>query len=135
MNASYYVHRSEGHLLYDPGLGTKYFQPWWCIVICDQGIVDFYAWLLKRHGTPIMKGSSSGPHISFIKGIPPTHSKDKWGYNPGPITFYYSNIIRTDNDRHAWLDCWSDQLIELRAELGVPPKPNMSYHLTLGRLL
>jgi hypothetical protein len=133
MDATYYCHQSEGQLIFDPGQGTKKFEPWWAIVRVEQGIVDFYCWISKRYGKPLMQNKLWGPHISFIKGeFPPNVLL--WDI-PRLITFNYSNTIRYDNDCHAWLDVWSDDLIQLRHDLGLPPKLKMSYHVTLGRMM
>lgn len=131
---SYYVHRSEGVLIWDYGIGQKWHEPWWCLLKCDQGIVDFYSWLCKKAGLPVMKNTLHGAHVSVVKGEEPL-VKEAWGVNFGPVEFYYASIIRYDNDRHAWLDVNSQCLHELRSNLGLPPKINMSYHMTLGRLI
>ena len=34
--------QETGKAIFDPGVGTKHFDPWWMIVQCDQGIVDLY---------------------------------------------------------------------------------------------
>jgi hypothetical protein len=122
----YYRNYSTGTLLFGSDS--------WARVACDQGIVAFYCWLCKRHGHPIKQNwKFGGAHISFIRGeaVP---NKYIWGIDPGAIEFWYSSTIRMDNNRHAWLDVWSDRLTELRALLGLPPKLRASYHLTLGRL-
>lgn len=130
---SYYQHQSTGLLHFEFGKGTRLWQPWWALVICDAGIVDFYAKLAKKHGRPIEKNYVYGAHISFNKGEEPPN-KPAWLPEPIPIAFRYASTVRSDNARHAWLDVWSDDLIAIRQTLGFPPKLKMSYHLTLGRL-
>lgn len=141
-NPSYHVHKAEGKLVYDYGFGTKLFEPWWALVFTDQGIIDYYAWLCKKYGMPVQKGSAYGAHISFIRGEVPVN-KDAWGIGAGTIDFWYAHTVRWDNNRHAWLDVWSDQLVELRQAMGLPVKPHRllngewvasGYHLTIGRL-
>ena len=133
MDADYYRHRSTGVVQFDPGLGSKYFDPHWAILLCDEGIVDFYAWLLRRQGVFLLKGSVYGAHVSFIKGEPPG-CPELWGVDPGPVEFHYATVVRRDNGRHAWLDVWCPALHELRARLGLSPRVKESFHLTLGRL-
>jgi hypothetical protein len=134
MNApDYFRHESVGRVQYDPGLGTRTFEPWWALLLCDEGIVDYYAWLLQRHGIALMKGSSYGAHVCFVRGAEPP-DKSAWGFDPGPVAFRYTNVIRWDNGRHAWLDVYSPALAELRARLGFHTPDKMSFHLTLGRL-
>ncbi len=133
MDKTYYCHRSTGSLVWEYGKGTKYWSPYWALVMCDNGIVDYYAWLCKSYGVNLQKGSRAGAHISFIKGEKPP-VEEIWGKEVNPIEFWHAHTVRMDNDCHIWVDVWSDQLIELRARLGLPPKVKMSYHLTIGRL-
>ena len=133
MHPPYFVHESTGRVQYDPGLGTTVSEPWWAILLCDGGIVDFYSWLLKRYGIALHKGSTFGPHVTFVRAAEPPN-KDAWGIDPGPVTFRYTNVVRWDNGRHAWLDVWSPQLAEIRARLGFDTPQKVSFHLTLGRL-
>lgn len=130
-NRSYFTHYSVGHLIWKWGEGTKHYQPYWSLVICDQDIVDYYVWHCKKRGMPIMKNTLYGSHISFLKGEKPNNF-DVYGKDID-IPFWYSDNIRTDNDFHAWLDIWSDELADLRQKLGLSLK--YSYHLTLGRLV
>ncbi|MDY3557911.1 hypothetical protein R5W23_006011 [Gemmata sp. JC673] len=71
MDAIYFPHESTGHVQYDPGRGTRAFDPWWLILLCDRGIVDHYTWLLLRYGIALHKGSTFGPHVSVVKGVEP----------------------------------------------------------------
>ncbi|MBY0461122.1 MAG: hypothetical protein K2V38_27690 [Gemmataceae bacterium] len=134
MDPVYFPHESVGRVQFDPGLNTRAFEPWWVLLTCDPGIVDYYAWLLRRHGVAIHKGSAFGPHVSVVKGEEPPE-KGAWGVDPGPLAFRYSNVVRWDNGRHAWLDVWSPDLADLRARLGFGGPPKMSFHLTLGRMV
>jgi hypothetical protein len=141
-NPNYHVHKAKGNLVYDYGVGTKLFEPWWAIIFTDQGIIDYYAWLCKRSGISLNKGSYYGAHISFIRGEKPVNN-EYWGIDSGEIEFWYAHTVRFDNNRHAWLDVWCDQLVDIRIKLGLTPKPNRlfngewvpsGYHLTIGRL-
>ena len=133
MNAGYYCHFSTGKLLYDPGKGTKKFDPWWVILECDKGIVDFYIWLAARNGVVISKNLLWGSHISVVKGEEPP-KKENWGKDFGEVRLWHTNIIRTDNGMHAWVDAWSEDLAKIRQELGLTDV-KMSYHITLGRVV
>lgn len=141
-NPNYHIHQAKGNLVYDYGKGTKRYEPWWAIVFTDQGIIDYYAWHCKKKGIYLQKGSSYGAHVSFIRGEEPVN-KEYWGQNIGELSFWYSHTVRFDNNRHAWVDVWCDELIEIREKLGLPPKPQRmvngvwvpsGYHLTIGRL-
>jgi hypothetical protein len=134
MDADYYCHCSTGTVLYDPGLGTRHFEPWYALLECDQGIVDYLCWHLLRWGVELHKGSRWGAHVTFVRGEQPGKA-DAWGLPAGEeVAFHYSNIIRWSNGRHAWVDVWCPRLNELRAALGLAAKATARYHLTLGRL-
>lgn len=133
MNPEYFPHLSEGLIVYDLCKDNpKLFAPWWAFVVCDQGIIDFYSWLSLKWGKPLAPSKAYGPHISWCKGEEPLN-KDFWGKEE-KVEFHYSNIIRYDNNCHAWIDVWCPYLHELRKKLGLPPKANMSFHITLGRM-
>ena len=130
MDATYFIRRSTGLLRFDPKKGTKHFDPWWALLECDEGIVGFYAWLLKSYGIASYPNKLWGPHISVIKGDP---ANDLWGCREGEeVDFWYTDNIRWDNGKHAWLDCYSERMSEIRVEMGLPPKAH--FHLTIGLL-
>lgn len=134
MDPSDFPHESAGVVQFDPGRGTRHFEPWWALLICDGGIIDLYSWLLLRHGVALHKGSTWGPHVCFVRGHEPP-DKAAWGHDPGPVAFRYSTRVRWDNGRHAWLDVWTPQLAALRARLGFQTPEKVTFHLTLGRLV
>lgn len=134
MDASDYPHESTGIVQFDPGKGTRHFEPWWAFLICDGGIIDYYSWLLLRYGIALHKGSNWGPHICFVRGQEPP-DKTAWGVDPGPVRFRYSPVIRWDNGRHAWLNVWSPELAAIRASLGFHTPEKVTFHFTLGRLV
>lgn len=124
MNNEYFCHQSSGTIFEADN--------WWLFLACDDGIVDFYHWLAVRNGVDILKGSMRGAHISFVKGeVPP--NINKWKEIQGKsVDFYYSNVVRYDNDFHAWVDVELDPFNKIRNELGLPNYK--SFHITLGRL-
>lgn len=95
--------------------------------------MDYYAYLASRNGVIIQKGSSRGSHVTFIRGEPKVN--DLWGKRTGDVDFLYAHVLRSDNGRHVWLDVLCPGIHEIRNELGLPPKTNMSFHLTIGRLV
>lgn len=126
---SYFCHSGTGTITFDMHRGTKHFEPWWALVICDDEIIRYYAWFLKKWGKPVDLSTLWKTHISWIKGDEPPH-KRMWGKRQ-MVKFYYTNQIRFDNHKHAWLDVYSPDLSNLRQELGLPAKER--YHLTIGR--
>jgi hypothetical protein len=129
-----FCHTSTGTALYDPGQGTKHFEPWWALLLCDEGILEYHAWLMRRQGVEVEVGSRWGAHICFVRGEQPADLR-AWGVDPGPITFQYTPVVDWTNGYHAWLWVWSPQLTDLRQRLGLPVKPRTFYHLTIGRLV
>lgn len=132
MNPEYYCHRSTGWLQFDPLKGTKHFEAWWALLVCDDEIPRYYGWFSRRWGVPLELGSRWRTHISVIKGEKPQRMPF-WGRrHKEKVEFFYSNVIRWDNGKHAWLDVFSPQLSAMRLELGLRAKE--TYHLTIGRL-
>ena len=126
---------STGILHYDPGVGTKNFDPNWAILLCDDEIARYYAWHLKRRGVELYSNDKGlrKTHISVMKGAD-VPDPTAWGkYQDYEIQFHYTQIIRYDNGKHAWVDVYSEELSQIREELGFPPK--YWYHMTIGRLM
>jgi hypothetical protein len=133
MDAKYYCHSTTGKVVFDLNRDHHKFEPWWAFVMVPGEIINYYSWHLLKWGKPIQKGSLWGPHISIIKGDRERPPKtEKWGQKYPRVLFYYSNIVRWDNGRHAWLDVYSDDINKIRADMGLEPKPR--FHITLGRL-
>lgn len=132
-----FEHKVTGKLLFDPGKGTKHFDPYWCIVSLDYEISSYYRWLLKRHGQDTESPNKLwGFHVSTIKGEEPTKNKELWGcQDQQEITIWYGNYVSYSNGRHAWLNCYSEDLCQLRDFYGLDINDGkLKYHATLGRL-
>jgi len=126
------MYKTKGRLIFDPRKGTKDFEPWWVLLNLDREIQRYYAWHLLRYGIPVCTGSQWGCHISVVKGEKPTNETE-WGKKHGKfIEITYSGQMRRDNDKHVWIDVYSDELAEFRASLGLPHKRR--FHITIGRL-
>ena len=127
--------KGRGRLVFDYRNGSKVFEPWWAMVLCDREIQRYYAWHLLKRGRKADMASPWGTHISVIKGEEPKY-KEKWlKYQRVWVEFEYTGNIRYDNDKqsHAWIDVYSQQLSDIRVDLGLFAKTR--YHLTIGRLL
>lgn len=130
----YYIYSSTGIIEYDPKR-DKAVEPFWGIVKCDPEIIKYYRWFLLRRGIEIQKGSLWGAHITWNRGEKPPH-KSFWGKHEGAeVEFRYTNQLRWDNGKHVWLDAYCPPLNRVREELGLEPLPQMSFHLTIGRLV
>lgn len=129
--------KMKGTLRFDPGKGTKHYDPWWCIVDLDEEVAHYYKWILKRWGQDTFPPNGLwGFHVSAIKGEEPTKNKNVWAdLNGQTVEIYYGTWINYSNGRHAWLDCFSDDLCDLREVYGLDiNNRKVKYHATLGRL-
>ena len=135
---------SEGTLVYDPhGRATKnqmkLSDPWWLLLICDNGIVDYYNYWIIKKGFRTFKYSLYGSHISIIKGEEPLN-KELWKkYHGEKIKFQYSNHILDNlsdskaSKKYWWLPVNCLKFEKIREELGLSSKANMRFHLTIAR--
>lgn len=126
---------STGILQYDPGKGLKHFDPWWALLICDDDLAKYYAWLLKRNGVEVYPNDKGlwGTHVSVLKGDVPTNQNLWAKYEGYEVEFHYNHLLRYDNGKHAWVDVYSEDLSAIRQELGFDAKH--WYHMTIGRLV
>ena len=127
--SGYFVFESRGRAAYE--IDSK--GGHWAFLLCDPDILEYYRWHLLKWGCKTVKCSGWGSNVTWVRNESPT-ILEPWGRDYGDIPFQYSNIIRGDNGRHAWIDVWCPYLHELRASLGLPPKAKESFHLTLGEL-
>lgn len=110
---------SIGTIQYGPGIRA--------VVNVDQEIAEYY-----RSLTPLwlnVQPQKYPAHISFVRHESPS-KMEFWGkYEGEKISFhYFSGMIH--DDTYYWLDVECEQLKEIRAELGLPPK-NL-FHITIG---
>jgi hypothetical protein len=132
-----FQYQSSGILRFNPGFGTKHYEPNWCIMELDEEIYKYYSWFMNMDGEPILKPNTLwGFHSSVIKGEEPTQNATDWAKFDGDvIPFYYSNYIKYSNGRHCWMDLYSPRLSEIRDYYGLYVNGGkLKYHMTLGRL-
>lgn len=133
-----YTFKSHGVLRYSPtttdgkNRASSHGDPkWWVILDCCPELIAYYRSLvLKLHGIKLQK-PLWGPHISVVRGDNPPN-KEVWAKHTGKvIEFEYESWI-VDNGKHWWLEVECPELVALRLELGLPPKPDFDFHITLG---
>ena len=80
-----------------------------------------------------------GAHVTIVRNeIPPNLAK-WWDYHEEEVEFEYIPGVR-DNfgpERYRsffWLDVRCPRFDEIRAELGLPPNPDRTYHVTIGSI-
>lgn len=126
---------STGILHYDPTVGLKHTEPWWALLLCDNEIARYYASQLKNYGIEVYSNDKGlwKTHISVMKGELPPNLEAWKKYDGQEVEFHYSHIIRSENGEHAWVDVYSEDLSDIRQELGFDFKP--WFHMTVGRLV
>ena len=128
-----YPHRSKGRLFFaDPRDKDRGNRKFWLLMKVDPGIVDFYSWLSLKNGWNIVRGSRWGPHISIVSGEKPKNVK-LWNSLPGrKYQFNYSIDLHHDGT-FIWLPVQSNELEQLRMDLGLTKRPYFNFHMTIGR--
>lgn len=131
--------KSTGKLIYDPyGRHTRYkdryrnFQFWWLLLICDNDIIGYYNYWLKKQGIYLQDKSLYGSHVSIVKGEEPPDKPFWKKYHKQEIEFQYSDKI-LNNHSHYWVWAKSPMFSKIRVELGLTPVADMKFHLTVGR--
>ena len=77
-----------------------------------------------------------GAHISIIRGEEETEKKEfffEFERKDKKVTFNYSNLLEQHPHGYVWMPCWGTDLEEVREECGLPRKPIMPFHMTVGR--
>jgi hypothetical protein len=126
-----------GRLRYSPQLiGARAdFVSWWLVVDCDPEIGRYYRHLfrLAQHRCCDLQRPAWKEHITVIRDEePPDSKKLLWKkYDGLCVPFKYSHLARGD-DLYVWLDVESEQLLDIREELGLPRLPEYSLHVTIG---
>lgn len=117
--------RSTGILRYSPNL--------WLVVDVDQGMADFYRWLITRY-IPINRQKYPA-HISVVRREKPTNIEVWNKYEGHEIEFEYSPEV-THDETYYWLDVKCDRLKEIRMELGLPACTTWrnQFHITIGNI-
>lgn len=65
------------------------------------------------------------PHITVVRNEPPVILSNWEKYPNRTVRFHYSDYLHYDNT-YWWINCWSEDLVAIRLELGLPP----SHHHT-----
>lgn len=98
----------------------------WVFIGADKSIVQYYTWVLKRHGVVI--SPVQFPHITVVAG-----KYEQVDVDPaGRVEFSYGTVF-TD-EKYYWLEVSCPWLHEFRKENGLNPNLKFDPHLTLGKL-
>lgn len=113
----------------------RYTFPYKINVEVDPELVRYY-----RALTPIdLNSTRYAPHITVLREETPL-KLEHWGkYEGKEISFSYSPIVNF-NEIYWWLEAYSQELLTLRVELGLPPLSELArppdgadcFHFTIG---
>jgi len=107
------------------------------IADCDPAIGKYYRELfwLCSHKCDKLQPPAWKEHITIIRNEePPEANKGLWEkYTGKRIEFAYSSHPETDG-LFVWLRVECSLFETLREELGLPPKPTIPVHMTIGNL-
>ena len=110
----------------------KYFNDY-CVAIIDNSIVSYYCSLIPKYIQ--FQKQATQPHITVVRKDKETGwNKDLWKFKDNTtIQFQYNGPINY-NSPYFFLDCWSDDIGDIRTKLGLQTfrQPFKSYHITLG---
>ena len=124
--------QSNAIIKYGPGIKV--------IAEIDQEISNFYRSLIPKYYC--VKSQAYTAHITIVRLHKETPIKmENWGKHEGRIiSYYYSPIVQND-DTYFWLNAYSEEIGDVREELGLPRfrddtiyggiKRN-EYHITIG---
>jgi hypothetical protein len=126
---------ARGRLVYDPRVivdGVEHFDPWWTVLECAPSLLDPHRAVVEaRHGVRLTR-PRWGAHLSVVSGEAPL-VPERWGWRRGEeIEFLYAEEAETDGV-FFWLRVLSEELLDIRAALGLVRQPRSPLHLTLGR--
>lgn len=126
------LHQSTGVIRYTTN---------WLVLDTDNEICRYYRRLIPKH-VGIKKQRYPG-HITVLR---PKYEEEilypeYWGkYQGKTVSYFYSPIVQ-NSEYYYWLNCFSVELEEIRAELGLyvddrfttPPKGfRKTFHITIG---
>ena len=136
--------KAKGNIIYDPKRpGLKKNTKWWIVLETNNGIMDFYRWLILKGKGFILHKPSWPAHVTVVRGEEPKN-KSMWkAFQNEEIEFEYSYNVRYSGDTvsmknpelngtYWFIDIYSDRLSEIRQSLGLSAK--QKYHLTVGRV-
>lgn len=133
----------KGLLIYDPKDRGNLAASWWAILEVDEELRRFYASMYEKANSVSLVKPRWPAHVSVVKGEEPLN-KEPWGrYHNKEIGFHYTpeevqDDIGREEKGYVWLRIISEELAEIRRELGLSAKPyesKVGYHITLGRYL
>ncbi len=118
------MYTTVGTLKYGPGLMAS--------VLIDKEMPKYYRSFIPRYYS--LQGISYAPHVTVVRLDIEQPNTVNWAkYEGEQIVIDYENIIRHD-DKHWWIDVYSERIGEIRQELGLGKfrEGYRRYHLTIA---
>lgn len=112
---------------------TRNADEWWLVLNVPGDICKYYSWFVLRERGITLQHPVWKPHVTVLNGRVPvaTHLRKFWKkYQGKKINFEYTVDV-SRNWKFWTIDVRSDELIEIRKELGFFNDPKL--HLTVGR--
>lgn len=132
------MYKATGKIIFNPipRDGSIPSKKWWAIVECPHDIIDYYRYWVTKNKKFKISPPSFGAHISIIRDEEPLDEfKHLWKKRQDmEVEFTYTPDFETNGD-YWWLNIECPMLNEIRAELGLPPEPQIGYHLSIGKLI
>jgi len=126
----------KAKLIYDPiDVGTatrKGFQFWWAAGMLSNNLTAFYRHLIFLNTGETLTAPMWRSHVSVIRGEQPKNRGAWKKYNGQEFSIRYFPERMMQNDKYVWFPAESEELEEVRAELGLRRTPRTPFHLTIG---
>ena len=103
----------------------------WAILVVQSPQIKNKLKSLRSQGIHI-SGSLWGPHVSVVRG---ERVNNAWKRYENHVFEIEVNLDETKQNKQGyyWYGCQSRQLEIIRLELGLPPRPSIPFHLTIGK--
>ena len=107
------------------------------VVDVERDIARFYAALVPR--SVGIRSQRYAPHVTVVRLETPS-MMSAWGMRQGQrVSMWYDPYVYND-ERYYWLRVHSDELLDVRKELGLPSSSRLSrppdgvecFHMTIG---
>lgn len=115
-------------------------QNWWLVLDCSDEVIGQYYrhlyWLDHNKGHKLCS-PYWGSHVTVVRNEEPPNKELWWKYEGLEVVFNYRAPVRTNKGPERfrsfwWLDVVCPRFDEIRVELGLPPNPDRTYHMTIG---
>lgn len=127
-------------IVFDPPNVTKKHEAqssWKKVVLCETNcdMHIYYAWFLMKRFNLILNRPLRKPHVTIVNDKITDYELYKQAknmFNGKELTFKFDpEEIRT-NGEHWWIKIYSEDVENIRAVMGLRPKPYFNLHLTIG---